>query len=98
MSATLGPYFRAEIRNGEIRASGPDLKLGEAVAIVRIGDDVIAKSSNLARDIALLAGGGKTPIGPEKHASNRNIWPRPHPSAFRWHYHTADRNGAHVFF
>jgi len=88
----------AELVGGDVKVGSRQLRMGEAILEVRAGADVMAYSQELAREIALLAGGGRQPIGPEKHTPKGNKWPIPYKGAYRWHYHTADRNGAHIFF
>jgi hypothetical protein len=64
------------------------LNFDEMVAAAREGEDVIAPNRRVAREVAQSASDGRRPIGPEKSPGPGN----------RPHYHTADRNGSHVFY
>ena len=58
------------------------------VGAVRQGEDVIAPNRRVAREVAEAASDGRRPVGPERSPGPGN----------RPHYHTAGRNGSHVFY
>ncbi|CEK40090.1 hypothetical protein [Paraclostridium sordellii] len=66
--------------------------LGETGASGRLkaGNDVWSTSKSGAQKIAKLAGGGKTPVGAEKHGNGK--------PGYYWHYHTYNRKGGHSFY
>jgi len=59
-----------------------------AAAYVLAGGDVFASSEAAAKRLAILAGLGATPVGPEIHGGL---------GYFR-HYHVNKHKGGHIFF
>lgn len=63
-----------------------------ALARVLVGGDVFAVSKSAAHTLATTASGGKTPVGPEWDRDKKDV------IGYYAHYHTANRNGAHIFY
>lgn len=53
---------------------------------------MFAVSKSAAHTLATTASGGKTPVGPEWDRDKKDV------IGYYAHYHTANRNGAHIFY
>ena len=76
---------------GYIKIDGA-LSYTDALYRVSKGYDVFTYNGTFAYWLARSAGGGKIPVGPEIDKGKVGT------VGYYWHYHTYDRNGAHVFY
>lgn len=88
-------HYMAKIMQGNVYI-GNAISLTQAssrlAGISPADNNVWSKNSALAEQVALLAGGGKKPIGPELQVEQV-------PNVFYYvHYHTWNRAGGHSFF
>ena len=90
-SAKYTQYWEAT-RKGTYVAIGKKLNFRTALARVLVGGDVFAVSKSAAHTLATTASGGKTPVGPEWDRDKKDV------IGYYAHYHTANRNGAHIFY
>lgn len=88
-------HYQAAVRYSE-KLKRYDLFIGDALGEtgasgrMKAGNDVWSTSKTGASNIARLAGGGKNPVGAEKHGGGK--------PGYYWHYHTYNRKGGHSFY
>lgn len=84
-------YWKAYRVGGYIKIGGA-LSYAGALSRVSNGYDVFTYDSTFAYWLAHAASGGSIPVGPEIDKGKEFT------VGYYWHYHTADRNGAHIFY
>ncbi|MDE5974165.1 MAG: RHS repeat-associated core domain-containing protein, partial [Eubacterium sp.] len=87
-----GIYYWKAYRIGGFVVLGDTLTKNEALKRVSKGRDVFTTSGQSAYWLAKEASGGIIPVGPEFDDGKENVF------GYYEHYHTIDRNGAHIFF
>ncbi|MDE5963953.1 MAG: RHS repeat-associated core domain-containing protein, partial [Eubacterium sp.] len=87
-----GIYYWKAYRIGGFVVLGDTLTKEEALKRVSKGKDVFTVSGQSAYWLAYEAGGGIVPDSSEWDYGKKNVF------GYYEHYHTADRNGAHIFF
>ena len=87
-----GIYYWKAHRIGGFVVLGDTLTKEEALKRVSKGRDVFTISGQSAYWLAREASGGIIPVGPEFDDGKENVF------GYYEHYHTVDRNGAHIFF
>jgi RHS repeat-associated protein len=82
-----GKLISLGVRGFKVVARRVDFK--QMVEAARRGEDVLAPNRRVAREVAEAASDGRRAVGPEVHQPQNGNRP---------HYHTADRNGSHIFY
>lgn len=85
-------HFLASLRSGKLYI-GNSITYASATARLKSGGDVWSKTNALAKKVAQGAGGGKVPVGVERHDANGSK-----KNDYYWHFHAYNRVGGHSFY
>ena len=83
-------YYKAAIVGSDVQIQG-GISRSEAISRIKAGNSVFCYYKSTAYEIAYVAGGNKTPVGPEIHGTLGD--------GYYYHYHVYNRaTHAHIWY